>query len=125
MTTEYSCGTNILCIIFDYINNNKYNISFEDIDNYYQDFIEINDYISKNQYKNKLKFISRIEGCSTSHLNCINNLIRDNNVDGLKIYQNNNLIKKEYNDDIKHSLNFFNCDNNILMFFKKNYNITK
>jgi len=45
MATEYASGIDILKIIFENINNNKYKITFNDLDDSYQNFYEINDYI--------------------------------------------------------------------------------
>lgn len=121
IATECSCGIEILKMIFKKIKNNKYKITFKDLDDFYQDFIEINDYISCNQKKYKL-YWKKFEQCNVSHLTCINNLIRDNNIDELQLYHDNKLILEDYYEDIKDSLIFFKCNDITLNFFK-NLNI--
>jgi hypothetical protein len=122
IATECSCGIEIMKIIFEKIKNNKYKIMFKDLDDFFQDFIEINDYIEANQNKHKLNW-RRFEKCTVSHLTCINNLIRDNNIDELQLYHDNKLIIEDYYDDIKDSLIFFKCNKSTLNFFKKNFKI--
>jgi hypothetical protein len=122
IATESASGTEIIRIIFEYIKNNKYNISINDLDNFYRDFTEINNYILCNQNKSKLYF-RRFEECAIKHLSCINNLIRDNNVEGLQIYNDNKLIIEDYYEDIRDSLVFFKCNQNTLNFFEKNHDI--
>jgi hypothetical protein len=112
-------------IIFTFIKNNKFNISFEnigkdgnldiDIINSFLEFQHVCDY--KNYHR-------RLENQSYNILSCITNLIRDNKINGLQLYHDNNLILEEYYDDIKQSLEFFKCNNDTLNFFNKNYNIT-
>jgi len=67
----------------------------------------------------------KIDSQNVKHLTCINNLIRDNKIEELQLYFDNELIIENYYEDIKDSLNFFKCNKTTLDFFKNNFNITK
>ena len=110
-------NTDLHKIVFEYIKNNKFNISFEQINNCGgYDVDVINEYVYNNIKQNKNVYKLE-QSCSYNHLSCITNLIRDNKIDGLQLYHDNNLIKEDYFDDIKDSLIVFKCNINTLNFF--------
>jgi hypothetical protein len=111
-------------IVFEYIKHNKFNISFEDLNDVGFDLELINNHFN-NDTSNKKRCFHKYDTYSVSHLSSITNLIRDNKIECLQIYHDNKLIVEDYYDDIKDSLNFFNVKKETLNFFKKNFNITK